>query len=286
MRPILLTGGTGNIGRHLVPAMVLAGAPVRVLTRDPSRARALFGGGVAYFEGDLARPGDALADVETALLLGSVHAGMLDEQNAFVDAAAAAGVERIVKLSSAGAQVGSPISIADWHGRNERRLQGSGLRWTILQPGAFLENLFRSAANIRAGGLPTNAGESPSAYVAARDVAAVAATVLLDARWDGQIVPITGPAAVTVAYLTASISAAAGHPVVPTHLSDDAMRNDLVAAGVPDFLARDLVAIAASLRDGPASPLADASTITGKPATTVLEWCHANANAFRAVPAR
>lgn len=286
MSPLLLTGATGTIGRHLLPTLVLAGAPIRVLTRDPVRSRAAFGGDVAWFEGDLGHPGEALAGVDTAFLLGAAHPGMLEEQNAFVDAAAAAGVKRVVKLSAAGAGVGSPVSLADWHGRNERRLQGSGMRWTILQPGSFLENFLGSADSIRGGSLPTTVGEGRVAYVAARDVAAVAAAVLLDARWDGQVLPITGPAAVTQAWLCACLSAATGHPVVSVPLPDEALRAGLTAAGLPPFLVADLVALGAAFRAGQGEAVADSSAITGKPATTVLEWCRAHANTFRGLPSR
>lgn len=48
---ILVTGATGNIGRHLVSLLAEAGVAVRALTRDPGRAG--LPGGVEVARGDL-----------------------------------------------------------------------------------------------------------------------------------------------------------------------------------------------------------------------------------------
>ncbi|MEU6040508.1 MULTISPECIES: SDR family oxidoreductase [Actinomadura] len=55
---ILVTGATGNVGRHVVEELLGGGHKVRALTRDP--ARALVPAGVEVAAGDLAVP-DSLA---------------------------------------------------------------------------------------------------------------------------------------------------------------------------------------------------------------------------------
>lgn len=50
---ILVTGATGTIGSHRVPSLLAQGAQVRVLMRDPDKARAAFGDRVDIVSGDL-----------------------------------------------------------------------------------------------------------------------------------------------------------------------------------------------------------------------------------------
>ena len=70
-RAILIVGGTGNVGRHVVPALLEKGERVRVLTRDPERARGLLGAGAEIVPGDLSEPSSvrpALEGVERVYL--------------------------------------------------------------------------------------------------------------------------------------------------------------------------------------------------------------------------
>jgi uncharacterized protein YbjT (DUF2867 family) len=45
----------------------------------------------------------------------------------------AAGVRRIVKLSAAPAELGSPVAFWDWHAQVKRHLRASGTDWVILR---------------------------------------------------------------------------------------------------------------------------------------------------------
>lgn len=78
---VLVTGGTGFIGRHLVDALVRQGAGVRVLSRQPIAA-----GAQPYttIVGDLTRPGtleDVCRGVDTVFHLGG-HAHAVDQPDA------------------------------------------------------------------------------------------------------------------------------------------------------------------------------------------------------------
>ena len=92
MSTILVTGATGFVGRHLVPALVAEGHDVRAMTRDPD---AYDGEGTAV-EGDVTTPstlGPALDGVDIAYYL--VHS--LDEEDFEETEAASA---RISEISS------------------------------------------------------------------------------------------------------------------------------------------------------------------------------------------
>jgi uncharacterized protein YbjT (DUF2867 family) len=100
---ILVTGATGNIGRHLVAGLLAEGAPVRALTRDPSGARLPLDTEVARFDpGEPSTIGAAVAGATAVFVnvtaVGSVLPGLMD-------AAARAGVRRAVMYAGRIAQM-------------------------------------------------------------------------------------------------------------------------------------------------------------------------------------
>ena len=52
-RSILVLGGTGHYGQHVVRKLLEKGQHVRVLTRNATNARQVLGGEVEYIEGDI-----------------------------------------------------------------------------------------------------------------------------------------------------------------------------------------------------------------------------------------
>jgi len=143
--PILVTGGTGTLGRHVVPLLRAAGRDVRVLTRSPREPAA----GIEYAVGDLAT-GDgveaALAGVETVVHCAGSAKGDEVKAQQLVSAAGAAGVRpHIVYISVVGAD---RIPVASRVDRTmfgyfaakraaELVIAGSGLPWTTLRATQF-----------------------------------------------------------------------------------------------------------------------------------------------------
>ncbi|MFD0890657.1 SDR family oxidoreductase, partial [Streptosporangium algeriense] len=103
---ILVTGATGNIGRHVVRGLVGAGQRVRAMVRDPRTAGALLPEGVELVHGDFTKPGtwpDALRAVERVYLFPYAYQGPSVTGPGFVAEAVAAGVRRFVVHSAAAA---------------------------------------------------------------------------------------------------------------------------------------------------------------------------------------
>jgi uncharacterized protein YbjT (DUF2867 family) len=100
------------------------------------------------------------------------------ETNA-IDAAAAAGVERIVKLSTIAAAPGAPVAFWDWHGRVEEHLRASRVSAVILRSSFYMSNLLAEAQQIAAEGyICAPVGGARIAMIDPRDVGAAAAGVL------------------------------------------------------------------------------------------------------------
>ncbi|MFK3677003.1 SDR family oxidoreductase [Microbacterium sp. NPDC090218] len=129
--PILVTGGTGNIGRHTVPLLRAAGRDVRILTRHPRESEP----GIEYVEGDTVKGtglGRALDGVDTVLhLAGGAKGDDIAARN-LVEAARRAGVRHLVLISVVGADR-MPIGYFRMKAAAERAIEESGIPWTVLR---------------------------------------------------------------------------------------------------------------------------------------------------------
>lgn len=180
--PILVTGALGNVGRAVAGELVAAGRTVRAAELDTSKVAEQFEGDVNAVRFDFIDPSsweEAFAGVEILFLmrppqLGNVRRDMVPA----LEAAKAAGVRHMVLLSLQGAERNKVVP----HARLEQWLRESGLDWTFVRPSFFMENLSTThAADIRArDSIIVPAGGGRTAFVAAEDVAAVAAAALLD----------------------------------------------------------------------------------------------------------
>jgi uncharacterized protein YbjT (DUF2867 family) len=122
---ILVIGTTGTVGSPLIQELVSRGADIRAFVRDSAAARARLGTRIALAEGDLAEAETiqrALRGVASVFLACANGPRQVEFETNAIEAAAAAGVSRVVKLSAALAAVASPLEVADWNGRIEQVL--------------------------------------------------------------------------------------------------------------------------------------------------------------------
>ena len=102
---------------------------MRAFVRDPGPARRQLGADVELAVGDLADPRSvraALDGADTLFLSCADDPRRVGWETSAIDAAVAAGVRRVVKLSAVGAEPGSPVAFWDWHGQVEEHLRASG----------------------------------------------------------------------------------------------------------------------------------------------------------------
>ncbi|MFI5360383.1 MAG: NAD(P)H-binding protein [Elusimicrobiota bacterium] len=257
---ILVTGATGTVGRSLVLELKALRAPLRVLTRDPAKARILLGD-VEIAVGDVSRPetvAKALAGVEAAFLLSPLDPSLPAWEAGFARAAKKAGVKRLVKLSALGADAGSPAAISRWHGEAEAEVARAGVPFTLLRPAAFHQNLLLSAASIRKGVLPAPMGGARAAMVDARDVGAAAAAALTaPAALLGATLTLTGPAPLTYAEAASTLARVLGRAVEYSNTAPDDARRGMLAAGMPAWLIDALLGLFEQFRAGRADLASD-----------------------------
>src|SRR3954469_11552108 len=154
-RTVLITGATGTVSTALINTLRGTDVDLRALVRDESTADGLRRQGAEVFVGDLddARSlPPAFEGVQDVWLLTPNGPRAPENNMNAVWAARQAGVERIVRLSVVGAAHTAPNRSGRLHALSDREIQECGMRWTILRPHCFMQNLLNEAADIAATG--------------------------------------------------------------------------------------------------------------------------------------
>ncbi|MFT3838827.1 MAG: SDR family oxidoreductase [Myxococcaceae bacterium] len=237
---ILIIGGTGKVGGSVVEQLSAAGVKARGLARDPSKVKLPNIEAVKGDNNDLASVAAALQGIDKLFLLTPSLPGSVETNSGIIDAAKKAGVKHVVKLSVAGADPNSPISIAKWHGASEAHLKASGLEWTLLRPGSFTQNFLNSAATIKKDGAFYNCTkDGKGTWIDARDIAAVAVKALTESGHEGQTYNLTGQEPMSNAEAAARIGKYLGKPVKYVDLPPEQFKQGMISAGLPEWMATD-----------------------------------------------
>ncbi|WP_424015874.1 SDR family oxidoreductase [Halorubrum xinjiangense] len=281
--PVLVTGATGTVGEPLVRDLLEREASVRVATRSPERARDGLGEGPEYVEFDLDRPetwGAALADVDRLFLLYPPGSAVTDVR-AFADAADRVGVEHVVFLSILGAE---KLPILP-HRRIETHLAGTGMGHTFLRASWFAQNLseIHRAEIVDRDEIFVPAGNGVLSFTDARDVAAVAGTVLTDPGHGDRAYDLTGPAALDFYEVAAVFSDVLDRPIEYADPSRLTFARQMYRRGFSPGFVVFMIAEYSVVRLGRSGRTTDdVETLLGRPPRTVREFVKDYADEFRA----
>ena len=207
-----VTGATGHLGGRVARALAAGAVPQRLVVRDASRAPDLPGADVrvaTYSDGAGMR--HALDGVDVLLLVSaSEDADRVAQHRSAVEAAAEAGVRRVVYTSFLGAAPGCTFTFGRDHAATEAVLAAAGLEATVLRNSFYLDVLPAFATG---GALRGPAGEGRVGAVARDDAADVAVAALLDEAHSGRTYDVTGPRALSMAEVAETITRVTGEPV-------------------------------------------------------------------------
>lgn len=233
---ILVAGGTGTLGKRLVPRLVERGDPVRVLVR---RANASMPEKVDQVVGDITDPdalGRAVVGARTVACAVTGFGGIRGADPRTVDglgtraliaAAAEAGVERFVLVSVFHARADHPNELQREKYQSEQALRASGMPWTILRPVPSMERwVWLVGENVPAGGkaLVLGKGENPVNFVSAEDVASVVVDAATGGSPPGRVIDVAGPEDVTLLGIVDRFAGALGRPVPVRRVPPAALR--------------------------------------------------------------
>ena len=279
---MILVTTAGKVGSETARLLAQREVPVRVLVRDPDKAKALADAGAEIAVGDLAVPAsidEAMAGVTSVVLVSpAVPAQELN----VVASASRAGVGHVVKATSK-ATADSPIARRRWQTEIEAGLAASGVPHTLLRSNAYMHNVLALAPAIaKTSGFGSSAGQGRTGMVDARDVAAVAAGIAASpAPHAGKTYWLTGPALISYYDVAAVLSRLLGRTITYRELTFDQDKDAMISAGVPGPVA-EMNAQAASLTaDGDAAWVTDdVPSLLGRPARSFGEFATDYATAF------
>jgi uncharacterized protein YbjT (DUF2867 family) len=282
---ILVFGATGHIGGELISILSSEGVPTVAVTRTPERAPLLRR--IRWAKADLAEPASIdglLGGVKTMFLLTPNGPDLAALQITAIRAAAKAGVEYVVKLSALGASEHSKSPIGRAHYEAEQALIASGMRWVILRPHVFMQNLLdQTTAIVREGRFFAASGDGKVPFVDTRDIAAVAAVTLTHSDHDGKKYVLTGPEALSYFDVARILSEAVGRAITYVALSVEEARERMVRAGDAPWAIEGLLALAAYQRaGGPTAAVHDTvRQVLGCPPRSLAEFAKDHAKEFR-----
>jgi uncharacterized protein YbjT (DUF2867 family) len=159
---------------------------------------------------------EALKGVERVLLSSSAKERMVATQAAFIDAAKAAGVPHIVKLS--GKEAGVGFDLQDFQGTREhleieQHLEKSGVAWTHLRPSQFMQ-LYLPGGNYGVDPVKHELhipnADTRLAPIDIEDIAKIAVAVMTGDGHEGKIYEMTGPEALSMQDVVERMTEATG----------------------------------------------------------------------------
>ena len=206
---ILLVGATGVLGQETARQLTAVNQSVRAMTRTPEKATDLKDLGAEVVHGDLTDlPSLARACNGVEIVIASAHSLFgrgknrsenVDDQGHrdLIDAAKKANVRQFVYISAYGASPDHPVDFYRSKYRVEQYLQHSGLTYTILRPGAFMEwhahRLLGKGILDKGKTTILGKGDLPVSYVAAHDIAQLIVMALDNPTAYSRIINVGGP---------------------------------------------------------------------------------------------
>lgn len=274
---ILIVGGTGQVGSGIARILREQGHEVVVATsKTPVPGQVHLdqrtGEGLhAAFEG-----------VARAFLLAPP--GLVDQYallSPLIQEAKRRGLRKVVLMTSMGANASETTPFR----RAELELENSGLAYNIVRPNWFMENFhtFWGAGIRGAGTIALPAGTARTSFISVADIAAVAAELLVNERWNDRDFDLTGAAALDHDEVARVIAEAAGREVRYRDVAPADFVRGLKEAGLPPDYAEFLGAIMGFVKAGYTAAVNDnVRAILGRPPRAFADYARAHAADFRA----
>jgi uncharacterized protein YbjT (DUF2867 family) len=249
---IVVTAPTGNIGGQVLEDVLASGAAIRVIARDPARLPTAVRNRVEVVEGS---HGDSNVVDQAFAGAASVDAAYVDFSRPACQAFRRQGVKRVVGISALGrgtafqARAGLVTSSL----KMDDLIAGSGVSYRAVTNPSFMDNILRQSELIKAQGMFVTpiAGDRKLPTCATRDIAAVAARLLLDPTWSGNgHVAVLGPEDLSFNEVAQILTDVLGKPVRYQPISADALRDRLIKAGMSEAMAQGTADMMAAKNEG------------------------------------
>lgn len=279
---IVITTPTGRIGRELLDNVLDSAEMIRVIARDPSRLCPHVRERVEVVPGshdDIGVVTEAFAGADCVFWLvppnryaESVEGYYLDFTRPACEAIKSQGVKRVVGVSTLGRGVAKNAGQLSAALAMDELIESTGVSYRALQMPFFMENMLGQVETIKSQGMffLANSGDRKLPTVATRDIAAVAARLLLDDSWSGQgSVPVVGPDDLSPNDMAQIMSEVLQRPVRFQQVTGADYKATLMQYGITEAWAQGLVDMAAAQNDG----VYDVEPRTPPSTTSFRQWC-------------
>jgi uncharacterized protein YbjT (DUF2867 family) len=283
---IIITAPTGRIGHQVLEHLLGSGEPIRVIARDPTRISPQAGQRVEVVPGshgdaDVVNKAFAGADAVFWLVppdphADSVEAAFVDFSRPACESFASQGIKRVVGVSALGR--GTPwaanAGLVTASLATDDLIASTGVSYRALTMPSFMDNLLRQVEAIKRQGMFFSpiSGDRKLPSCATRDIAAVAAKLLLDPSWSGQgSVPVLGPEDLSFNDMAQIMSQVLGRPVRFQQIPGDILKARLTGSGMSEAMARGMVEMALAKDQGLDN--AEPRTPQATTPTSFRQWC-------------
>jgi len=283
---IVITAPTGLIGHQVLDNVLGSGEPVRVIVRDPSRLPAQARERVEVVpgsHGDTDVVDQAFAGADAVFWLvppdphaDSVEAAYVEFTRPACDAFKRHEVGRVVGISALGrgTAVAGHAGLVTASLAMDDLIASSDVSYRALTMPSFMDNLLRQVAPIRNRGVFSTpiSGDRRLPTCATRDIAAVAARLLLDDSWRGPgHVAVLGPEDLSFNDIAQIMSEVLDQPVRYQQIPAEALKNRLTGAGMSEAMAQATVDMMVAKDQGLDN--AEPRTLESATPTSFRQWC-------------
>lgn len=276
MSTTLVIGASGTVGSELSRLLAAQGQTVRRATSqapahaDQVHVDLVSGSGIAA----------ALDGADRAFLLAPPgHTNQHELLAPVIEAARQRGLRRVVLMSAMGANADDHAPLR----RAELQLERSGLPWNVIRPNWFMQNFhtFWLHGILTQGRILLPVGRARGSFIDARDIAAVAASLLSRDDLAGRDFDLTGAEALDHDEVAALIARETGRDIRFQDIAPEAMLEGLIGAGLPRDYAEFLVLILGFFKAGYAERTTDAvQAITGRAPRRIADYVREHRQAW------
>jgi uncharacterized protein YbjT (DUF2867 family) len=283
---IVITTPTGAIGNQVLEQTLRSGEPIRVIVRDPSRIQSQTRRRVEVVQGshgDIDVVNKAFAGADSVFWIvppdpraKSVDAAYVDFTRPACDAFKKHKVKRVVGISALGR--GTPAAahagIVTASLKMDDLIASTGVSYRAVTNPSFMDNLLRQVELIKNQGmfsLPIS-GDLKQPSACTRDIAAIAAKLLLDQTWNGVgSAPVLGPEDLSYNDMARIMSEVLGKPIRFQQSSVESLKARMMDAGMSEAMAQGFVDMWTAYNEGldTAEPRTPQSTTP----TSFRQWC-------------
>ena len=275
MSLIAVTGATGEVGRRVARRLADWGIAQRLVVRDASRAPKLPQARVATFGGYGDHDGfeAALQGVETLFLVpGEEAPDRVEQHKTAVDAAVAAGVQRIVYLSFLNASADATFTLVRHHWATEEHIRTKDVAHVFPRMSMYMDFIPSMVGDD--GVIRGPAGQGRVGAILRDDLADVAAAILADpAPHDGAAFNVTGPESLSFADFASILARATGRAVTYVEETLDEAWESRRATGAEDWMIEGWISSYVAVANGDLDEVTDAvPRIAGHEATSLEQY--------------